>query len=87
MRKNYKGSWKPRNPKKYIGDTNKIIFRSLWERTAFRWLDQNDNVKRWNSEDTVIRYYCPTDNKYHRYHMDLTIEWANGTITMVEIKV
>lgn len=82
----YKGPWKPKNPRKYVGDSNKIIFRSLWERQAFRWCDENPNVKKWNSEDTVIKYFCPTDKKYHRYHMDLTIQWKDDSITLVEIK-
>ena len=82
----YKGTFKITKPEKYNGDPNKVIFRSLWERNAFRWCEASDKVVRWNSEDVVIPYICETDKKPHRYHIDLCIEWADGTTVLVEIK-
>ena len=51
MKKTYSGSWKPKNLHKYKGDPNKIHYRSLWERNAFRHLDDASWVKWWNSEE------------------------------------
>lgn len=33
--KYYQGKYKPKNPEKYVGDINNIIFRSSWERNFF----------------------------------------------------
>lgn len=82
----YKGRWAPKNPEKYEGDPNKIIFRSLWERAAFKWCDDNSKIKFWNSEETVIPYRNAVDGKIRRYYMDLKITWTDGTTTLVEIK-
>ena len=82
----YKGKWTPKNKSKYAGDWSKITYRSLWERNAFRWCDTNDSVIKWNSEEVVIKYFCPTDKRYHRYYVDLLIEFRNGDTVLVEIK-
>ena len=29
----YKGVFRPNNPKKYVGDSRKIIYRSSWEKS------------------------------------------------------
>ena len=87
MKKTYSGSWKPKNLAKYKGDPNSIRYRSMWERNAFRYLyTKADWVKWWNSEETVIGYICATDNKPHRYYMDLTIRTTSGRTILVEIK-
>ena len=49
----YKGKYKIKNPDKYIGNPNKVVFRSLWERNAFRWCESNPKVKLWNSEEML----------------------------------
>lgn len=82
----YKGKFKPKNLSKYAGDHSKITYRSLWERNAFRWCDTQPSVKKWNSEEVVIPYWCPTDKKWHRYFVDLLIEFDNGRVVLVEIK-
>ena len=46
----YKGIYKPENPKKYLGDPNKIVYRSLWERKMFRYCDTNAKVLKWASK-------------------------------------
>ena len=86
MKKTYSGSWKPKNLAKYKGNVDKIHYRSLWERNAFRYLDKASWVKWWNSEETVIGYICATDNKPHRYFVDLTIRTDTGRTLLVEIK-
>ena len=91
MARNYKqGSYLPKNPDKYRGDVNKIYYRSSWEQRVFKWLDDNPNVLEWASEECVIPYKSPVDNKMHRYFPDI---WGKflGTdgrtkVILIEIK-
>jgi len=82
----YKGKYKIKNPEKYLGDYTKVVYRSLWERQAFKWCESNSRIKAWNSEEVVIPYKCKTDNRIHRYFIDLFIEMDNGDCILVEIK-
>jgi hypothetical protein len=82
----YKGKFTPKNPQKYVGDVKNIVYRSLWERNTFRWIDQNSSIKAWNSEELVITYVCETDKKVHRYFMDLWFETKSGDTYIIEIK-
>lgn len=82
----YRGKYRPKNFKKYKGDSTKIVYRSLWERNAFRWLDENPQIIKWSSEEVVIPYICGTDNKPHRYFMDLYFETSTGEKFIIEIK-
>jgi len=82
----YKGKYKIKNPDKYLGNHTKVIFRSLWERNAFRWCENNPKVRAWSSEEIVVPYKCRTDNKLHRYFVDLYIEMVDGKKYLIEIK-
>jgi hypothetical protein len=82
----YKGKYTPKNKEKYVGDPSNVIYRSLWERQTFKWLDYNDDVKGWGSETIVIPYICQTDSRRHRYFVDLFIEFKNGDKYIIEIK-
>lgn len=82
----YKGRYRVKNIKKYKGDPTKVIFRSSWERAAFRYLDAADWVVEWNSEEVVIPYRCKTDNRIHRYFVDLYFKDKNGRKYLIEIK-
>lgn len=66
----YSGKYSPRNPSKYLGDPTGIWYRSLWERRVMVHLDENPNVLEWSSEEIVIPYLSPIDNRYHRYFPD-----------------
>lgn len=68
------GFFKPKNPKKYIGDPTNIVYRSGWEKRVMDSLDDNINVIRWASEEVVIPYVSPVDNKIHRYYVDFYVE-------------
>lgn len=70
----YKGRFRPKNPKKYLGDPTNIIFRSLWELRAFKLCDTHPNIKKWASEEIIIPYKSPIDGKFHRYFPDIYIE-------------
>lgn len=65
-----KGKFTPKNYLKYNGDPTKIIYRSSWERKMFVYLDSNPNIISWSSEEIVVPYISPIDNKKHRYYVD-----------------
>ena len=70
----HQGKFIPKNPKKYIGDVTNIIYRSSWEFHFLSYCDKNKNVVRYSSEEIVIPYVSPKDNKVHRYFPDFYIE-------------
>lgn len=80
----------PQNPKKYAGDPTNIIMRSSWETKFALWCDKNPAVLKWQSEETVVPYISPIDNRPHRYFIDfrVTIKDKNGVLKdyLVEIK-
>lgn len=69
----YKGTFKPVNPQKYRGNVNNIIYRSSWELRCMKWFDRTENVLWWSSEELVIPYFSPVDNRVHRYFPDFVI--------------
>ena len=82
----YRGKFTPKNKDKYVGDYTNITYRSLWERNTFRWIDANNDIVKWNSEEVVIPYRCATDNKMHRYFIDLWFKTKDGKTYIIEIK-
>jgi len=85
----YKTRFMPQNPKKYVGDTSKIVCRSLWERNVCKFCDENESIKKWSFEEIVIPYQSPIDKKVHNYFPDFLIEFDNGNgikTWMVEVK-
>ncbi len=86
MKKSYKGIYKPEHPKKYVGDPNMIVYRSLLERRFMRYCDLNPDILHWASEELPIRYYNPIDKKFHRYFPDFVIKTVNNSKYMIEIK-
>ena len=85
----YSGTYKPVNPKKYRGNPNQVIYRSLWERKLMVYCDNNDAVLEWGSEEVIIPYLSPWDGKLHRYFPDfyMKVNQANGTIKKFIIEV
>jgi len=85
----YSGWFKPKNPKKYKGDPNNIVYRSSWELRVMKWLDEHPNIVWWASEELPIPYVSPVDNKVHRYFPDFVarVRQADGEVTVVlEVK-
>lgn len=70
----YSGIFKPKNPAKYAGDPNNIIYRSSWEARVMTWLDKNPGIITWASEEIAIPYYSPVDSKWHRYFPDFIVK-------------
>jgi hypothetical protein len=86
MRRSYKGLYRPINPNKYVGDVNKIVYRSLLEKKFMLQLDNNPDVTYWASEELAIRYYNPVTKKYHRYFPDFIVRTSKGAKILIEIK-
>jgi hypothetical protein len=88
MRKKWRqGVFTPKNSEKFIG--SKAIYRSGLELIFFRFCDNNPNVIKWGSENVVVPYKSPLDNRVHKYYVDnfVTIKEGKDTISyLVEIK-
>lgn len=76
MARNYlQGKFTPKNPNKYAGDVNNIVFRSSWERRAMVYFDDNSSILKWSSEEFIINYISPVDQRPHRYFPDFLIKY------------
>ena len=86
----YQGIFRPKNPKKYVGDSNNIVYRSSWECRVMNWFDQNDDIVSWASEELIVPYKSPIDNRFHRYFPDfiVKVKTRDGTMKtlMIEVK-
>lgn len=85
----YKTKYFPTNKEKYIGDLDKIVCRSLWERSVCKFCDSNPNILLWSSEEIMVPYINPIDKKIKNYIPDFLIKFKTdaGTETwMVEVK-
>jgi len=86
----YQGIFRPKNPQKYIGDSNNIVYRSSWECRVMNWFDQNDDIISWASEELIVPYKSPIDNRFHRYFPDfiVKVKTRDGTMKtlMIEVK-
>jgi hypothetical protein len=85
----YKGKYQPSYPKKYKGDPTNIIYRSLWERKFMIYCDNNQNILEWGSEEIVVPYRSPLDNRYHRYFPDfyIKVKESSGKIKKMIIEI
>ena len=85
----YKGRYNPVNPKKYKGNPQNIIYRSLWERKFMVYCDTNDKVLEWGSEEIIIPYISPWDSKVHRYFPDfyIKVKQSSGNLKKFIIEV
>ena len=86
MGKSYKGIYRPTYPKKYVGDPNRIVYRSLLERRFMLYCDRNEDIIAWASEEVPIKYYSPLDKKVHRYFPDFIVKTSKGKKYIIEIK-
>ena len=88
--KSYKGRYYPLNPKKYKGNPSQVIYRSLWERKLMVYCDKNEKVLEWGSEEIIIPYRSPKDNRIHRYFPDFYIKYRDNSggirRSVIEIK-
>jgi len=85
-----KGKYIPRNVSKYRGDYKNIIYRSSWELKFMKYCDLNKSILEWGSEEIVIPYRSPLDNRVHRYFVDfyIKVKDINGNLQkyLIEVK-
>lgn len=100
MFKNVKRGWyRVVNPAKVIPPVDKhmnsfrlnegsieLEYKSSLELIAIRYADFNKHIIRYAIEPFAIKYIKPTDGKYHRYYIDLVLEFASGDKFLVEVK-
>lgn len=97
--KSHRGWYKLSNPEKFIQPIDKLMesskkidediliqYKSSLERRMFVYADINPKVKYFSIEPFAIKYLKPTDNKIHRYYIDVFLEFNNGSKFLVEIK-
>jgi hypothetical protein len=80
MKKANEGKFFPKNLDKYIGDPDKIIYRSNLEYNAFVFCDNNAFVLRWGSEIIKIPYMKPYPDGTYKpsiYYPDIYVEFIN----------
>lgn len=86
----WKGKFRPKNPEKYAGDVNDIVYRSRLELRLMSWLDEHPDVVAWASEELAIPYVSPKDNKVHRYYPDMLVRKrlpdGRTEVLVVEVK-
>ena len=86
----YKGKFTPQNPKKYMGDSANIIYRSMWERRCMKYFDNNPGVIQWSSEEIAIPYYDTLTKRVRRYFPDflIKVKTAEGQLKthLIEVK-
>lgn len=53
------------------------------------WLDKNDNIIEWGSEEIVIPYKSPVDGKMHRYFPDffVRVKQSDGIIRAMILEI
>lgn len=86
----YKGKFTPKNPNKYKGNVQNIIWRSTWELRLLKWLDENSSVIEYASEEIIVPYTSPVDGKIHRYYIDFYVKVKTRTneikVYLIEVK-
>lgn len=78
------GRYTVKNVDKYMGDPNKVVFRSSWELDLHKFFDNNPNVVRWGSEIIAIPYIKPTDGRIHKYFVDYYVEYINTSGQLIK---
>jgi hypothetical protein len=88
--KYFQGYFKPKNPSKYLGDSQNIIYRSSYEYRVMTYFDTNPNILKWGSEEFHIPYVSPIDRSWHRYFPDFIIQAkgkdGNTKTIVIEVK-
>lgn len=86
------GFYKPKNPQKYKGRADNIVYRSSWEYNFMRYLDLHPDVILWASEEqfTIVPYRDPVTGRMRRYFPDFWFQRkdkdGNVKTFMVEVK-
>ena len=87
-RSHFKGKFTPKNPEKYSGNVNQIIYRSSWERLFMVYCDKKPEIWNWSSEETKIPYIHDEKNRnyYPDFWVDMIDKDGNRVQKLIEIK-
>lgn len=89
MSKWAQGEFVPKNPEKYVG-TGRIKYRSGWEASFMRFLDNHPSVIQWASESVKIPYFNPVKGRQSIYVPDFLIVYidkaGNKHAELIEVK-
>jgi hypothetical protein len=95
MYNSYQGWYELLNPSKFVKPIDEhmksfkdgsVNYKSRLELKAIKYADFNKHIVKWSLEPFHIKYIKPTDGKYHRYYVDLFLEFSSGDKFIVEIK-
>jgi len=88
-RQYHQGKYTCTNPHKYIGNAAEICFRSSWEKRCMIWFDNTPSILKWGSEEIIIPYISPVDNRPHRYFPDFAVKYKkkDGSVKFAIIEV
>jgi hypothetical protein len=81
------GRYTPKNPSKYKGNVNNVVYRSSWELKLMNYLDSNIYVTKWSSETVIVPYRSPKDDAIHRYFIDFYAEITSEDNTVRKILI
>lgn len=73
------GYYKPKNPEKYIGDLNSVIYRSSWELKFLIFCDNEDRVVKYSSELYSVAYHNFKTKRLNYYNIDFYAEILNDS--------
>ena len=82
MSKFAQGAYQLKNPAKYVGK-GVPRYRSGWDLSFMRFLDNNDNVMQWASESIQIPYRNPVTGKQSIYVPDFLITYRTRQNTLI----
>ncbi|MFA5490241.1 MAG: TnsA endonuclease N-terminal domain-containing protein [Candidimonas sp.] len=68
--------FEPKNPEKYLSG-KKIFYKSAWELTVMRMLDEKSSILAWQSEPFTIYYLNPLTKKWKPYIPDFFVIYEN----------
>lgn len=87
-RSHFKGKFTPKNPEKYSGNVNQIIYRSSWERLFMVYCDKKPEIWNWSSEEIKIAYIHDEKNRtyYPDFWVDMIDKNGNRVEKLIEIK-
>jgi len=84
--KYHQGYFKPKFPRKYVGDLSNIVYRSGLELRFLQYLDNHPDIVKYCSEEIVIKYLHPETRKFANYYPDFLIETRAGKKILIEVK-
>lgn len=74
------------NSTRFVDGNLEIQYKSSLEYKAIKYADFNKFIIKYSLEPFPVKYLKPTDGKFHRYFVDLYIEFSSGDKFLVEIK-